>query len=88
MNAIKTGIMIIQFALGLLPSILETVQLIERPGNGIDKSAAVINLVKAAFELLPDDLKGLIAGDKIAAFTAKAIDVLVGFLNKVGIFPK
>lgn len=76
----------LQLALGLVPSIIDTVKAIETPGNGADKAATVINIVKTGISELAPDLQSKIGVDKLTSFVSKTIDIIVGFLNKVGVF--
>ena len=76
----------IRLLLGIIPALIELVKAIELPGNGADKAAAIIAIIKAAFEVIPDELKGVIGLDHVEAFVRKVIDIVVGFLNKVGVF--
>ena len=78
----------ITLALGIVPAIIELVKAVEIPGRGADKAAVVIDLVKAAFELVPEELKNLVGLDKVELFVRRTIDVVVAFLNRVGIFQK
>ena len=78
----------IQLVLGLIPSIMATIQAIETPGNGPDKAATVVQIVLAGLESVSPDLAAKVGLDKVQVFIAKAIDILVGFLNKVGVFKK
>ena len=76
----------IRLLLGIIPALIELIKAIELPGNGADKAAAIIAIIKAAFEVIPDELKNIIGLDHVEAFVRKVIDIVVGFLNKVGVF--
>jgi hypothetical protein len=72
----------------LIPKIIEMVKAVELPGNGADKLAIIVNFVHTAFEELAPELLSVISGDKIKAFTVRVVGIIVGFLNKVGVFAK
>jgi len=76
----------IRLLLGIIPALIELIKAIELPGNGADKAAAIIAIIKAAFEVIPGELKEIIGLDHVEAFVRKVIDIVVGFLNKVGVF--
>jgi len=75
-------------ALNLIPAIKELITAIEVPGYGPDKLKAVVELTKAAFEIIPDDLKASIGLDKVETFVTKVVTILVQYLNAVGVFKK
>lgn len=77
---------ILQLALSLVPLVINLVKAIEMPGSGPDKAAAIVNIVRAALEIVPEELKGLIGLEKIEAFVQKVINIVVAFLNKTGVF--
>ena len=82
----KQTLQAIQLAMALVPAILDAIRAIEIPGNGADKASAVVQIVLAALDSLAPDLAAAVGLDKVTAFIHKAIDILVAFLNKVGIF--
>ena len=88
MNFIKDALAVLQLAMGLIPHIAELVKAFEMPGFGPEKLALVVNTVKEAFNLLPDELRTKIAGDRIEAFVTKVVGFLVIFFNLTGIFKK
>ena len=76
----------IRLLLGIIPMLIELIKVIELPGNGAEKASVIINLVKAAFELIPDELKSLVGLDRVEGFIRRVIDIVVSFLNAVGEF--
>jgi hypothetical protein len=78
----------LKIAVALVPVIIETVKAIEVPGHGADKAATVVAVITAAFEELAPDVKATLGIDHIQAFTTRIIDIVVAFLNKVGVFNK
>lgn len=73
-------------ALALIPAIKELISAIEVPGHGPEKLKTVVELVKAAYEIIPDDLKAAIGLDRVEVFVTKVVTVLVAYLNAVGVF--
>ena len=84
----KSIIQAVQLALALIPQIIELIKSIELPGNGAAKAKVIIELVKAALELVPDDLVKLLGAEKVVAFVQRVIDIIIAFLNSVGLFRK
>lgn len=88
MDAIKKVLGYLQLAIGLVPQIIELVKAVELPGNGAQKLATVIEIVKAAWQLIPDELGHAVGLDKVEAFVAKIVPVIVQLLNAAGVFRK
>jgi len=78
----------LRVALSVIPEVINIIKAVELPGSGADKAAAVLQIVTAAFQTLPADVASAIGLDKVQAFASKVIDIVVGFLNKVGVFKK
>lgn len=74
--------------LGLVPVIIDLVKAVEMPGNGQAKLEAVVGLVLAAFDVLPEEVRKLIPVETVKLFVAKATSVVVSLLNLVGVFKK
>lgn len=74
--------------LGLTPMIRQVVTALEVPGHGVEKAEAVIQLVRAAWELVPDELKPKLGLDKVEAYVKTAIAVIVRLLNASGEFSR
>jgi hypothetical protein len=87
-EAIKKVLVYLQLAIGIVPQIIELVKAVELPGNGAAKFAAVIEIVKAAWELIPDEVAAVIGLQKVEAFVAKVVPIIVTLLNAAGIFKK
>ncbi len=82
-------ITIVTTLLGVIPQIIDIVKAIEVPGNGADKAATVTGLVFNGLHRLPHpDVVSKLGDNKVTEFIVKAINTVVGFLNKVGFFPK
>lgn len=79
---------VVTLLLSLVPQIIAMVKAIELPGNGADKAAAVISIVKETLTVLPEDLRKLIGADKVEGWLSTIISIVVNFLNKTGYFPK
>lgn len=88
MDAIRKVLMYLQLALGLVPQIIELVKAVELPGNGPQKLATVIEIVKAAWELIPEEIAQVIGLAKVEAFVAKVVPIIVMLFNAAGIFKK
>jgi len=88
MKILETPMLILSIALGIIPQIIQIIKTVEMPGNGAEKAATVLGIVKAAFELLPDEVRKLIGGDKVANFVNSVIDLTVKLLNVSGVFKK
>lgn len=83
-----TIIAVVRLALALVPEIIATIRAVELPGSGTAKAQAVVDLVKAALDLVPDELAKLVKLDKIEGFVRKVIDIVVSLLNAAGVFKK
>ena len=81
-----SALKIIQIALALVPYIIETVKAVEVSGNGPAKKDAVIAIVSAGIDSFAPELG--VSSDKVQGFISKVIDLVVGLLNKVGVFKK
>ncbi len=77
---------VFRLAMALVPLIVETVKAVEIPGNGADKSAAVLQIVLAGLDGIAPDLAQLFGIDKLTSFINKVINIVVALLNKAGIF--
>ena len=91
MNFIEKGIAVLRIGLGIVPQVIDVVKAFEQgsdPKTGDQKKAAVVGLVQASFDLLPDDVRKEIEDNKILSFAGKVIDVVVTGLNAIGIFKK
>lgn len=86
MNYLKTSFIVVQLALSLIPDIIALVKAIETTGNGPLKLKAVIDFIKAAFDLTPDDVQKAIGMDRVEAFATKVIGIIVAYLNAIGLF--
>lgn len=73
-------------ALNLIPAIKAIITEIETPGFGPEKLKTVIELVKASYEIIPDDLKAAIGLAKVETFVTKVVTILVAYLNATGLF--
>lgn len=76
----------IQMALSIVPQIIALVKAVELPGNGPAKLAAVIEIVKAAYAMIPPELAQAIGIEKVEAFVTKVVSVVVALLNKAKVF--
>ena len=74
--------------LGLVPVIIDVIKAVELPGNGSAKLEAVVALVLAAFEVLPEEVIKLIPVATVKLFITKATAVIVSLFNLVGLFSK
>lgn len=84
----KNALLVLQLALGLVPSVLAVIQAVEVPGSGAAKLETVSGIILAAFELLPEDIRRQIGADKILPFAKQVISLLVTLLNVTGQFKK
>jgi hypothetical protein len=84
----KTVLLVLQTALGIIPNVIDIIKAVEIPGNGAAKLATVTSIVIAAFEELAPEIKAMIGADKLASFAGKIVNIIVGFLNAVGILKK
>lgn len=79
---------IIKAVLLLLPAIIEAIKAVEElfpdSGNGDTKLSFIREIVKSAYEVV-DDLDDF---EDLWPFIERAISVVVGFFNKVGLFIK
>jgi len=78
----------IKVATQIVPHAIDLVKAFEVPeaaGKGVDKKEAVVAIIKA---VLPDDIEAAIGGDKTIQLIGTIIDVVVKFLNAIGIFKK
>ena len=83
-TGIETGVKII-------PAVTKLVQVFEQPeaaGQGASKKDALLGIVGAATDLLTDDEKAAIGANQVVKFIASVVDVVVKFLNAIGIFKK
>lgn len=87
-DALKKALLYFQLALGIVPQIIELVKAVELPGNGAAKLATVIDIIKAAFEIIPDEVKAIVGLPKIEAFVARIVPILVSLMNLAGVFKK
>ena len=78
----------VRLALGIVPELIALIKAVELSGNGAAKATAVAELVKAALNLVPEELVKIVHIDKIDGFVRRAIDVVVGLLNAAGAFKK
>lgn len=85
-DQIKKALAYIQLAIGIIPMIIELVKAVEIPGNGPAKLAAVVELVKAAYSLIPEDVAKALGIDKLETFVTKVVNIIVSFLNSTGVF--
>ena len=88
MNFIQRALSILQIALGIVPAVIDMVRAIEVPGNGQAKLKVIQDFIAAAFDMLPEDVKVLIGGEKLKSFATTVIGLVVSFLNLVGGFKK
>ena len=88
MNWVQKALSILQIALGIVPAVIDMVSKIEVPGNGAAKLKVVQDFIVAAFQMLPDDVKSIIGGEKLLAFATTVIGLVVSFMNLTGAFKK
>jgi hypothetical protein len=88
MGFLKDTLVVIQIALGLLPTIMNIVKQIEVPGFGAEKLGLITKTVAEAFNLLPADVRKQIGGDKLEVFVKKVVEYIVTFFNVTGVFSK
>lgn len=84
--AIQKAIGYLTIALSIVPMIIEMVKAVELPGNGPAKLATIIEIVKAAWGLIPEEAAKAIGLDKIEVFVTKVVNVVVLLLNAAGVF--
>jgi hypothetical protein len=88
MDALKKALLYVQLAIGLIPSIVDLVKQFELPGNGPAKAQAVLEIVKATWLIVPEEVQKQLGLDKLEAFVTKVVPVIVTYLNAFGIFKK
>lgn len=88
MDAIKKMLVYLQLAIGLVPQIIELVKAVELPGNGAAKFEAVIAIIKAAYQIIPEELAHAVGLEKVEAFVARVVPIIVTLLNATGVFKK
>lgn len=87
-NTISTAI---QTATTIIPGVMQLVQVFETPdsaGKGADKKDAVVSIIKSTLDVIPDDAKAAIGGDKTIQLVSNIVDIVVKFLNAIGVFKK
>jgi len=72
--------------ISIVPSLIGIIKAVELPGSGADKAATVTGLVVEAFKIVPPEIVKQIGLDKVESYVRKAIELVVNFLNKVGVF--
>lgn len=87
-DRIKQALALAQLLAGLVPIIRQMVEAIEVPRNGVLKAEAVVAIVRALWDALPDDVRQLLGLDRVAAFTSLVITPIVAVLNAAGILSK
>ncbi len=88
MNWVQKALSILQIALGIVPAVIDMVAKIEVPGNGAAKLKVVQDFIVAAFQMLPDDIRAIIGGEKLLAFATTVITLVVNFMNLTGKFSR
>lgn len=91
MSIFSTIATTLQTATTIIPHVIELIKAVEIPeanGQGASKKDAVLGIVQAALVAIPDDVKAAIGGDKVVSLVSTIIDVVVKFLNAVGVFGK
>lgn len=83
---ITKGLAIMQFMLGLIPYITAIVKSFEVPGYGEDKLVAVLATIRAAWDLLPVEVKSLLHLDAVEKYVTGVIKVIVRLYNTTGVF--
>jgi hypothetical protein len=81
-------ILALKTMLAIIPEVLAAIRAVESPGNGGEKTKAILLIVAEAFGALPDELKALIDASKFGKYVEKVIEILVNLLNVTGIFKK
>lgn len=81
-------ILALRTALAIIPEIINIIKALEVPGFGAEKLAAVVKIVLAAVDALPEELQKIIDASKFGAFIEKVVSIIVSLLNAVGIFKK
>ena len=88
LETVKTSI---QTAAAIVPHAIELVQSFEVPeaaGKGTDKKTAVVNVIHSSLADLPAEAKAALGGDNIISLIGRVVDIVVTFLNAVGVFKK
>lgn len=81
----------IKTAVTITPLVMELVKVFELPeanGQGGNKKDAVIGIIKSALDVIPQEVKDAIGGDNTIKLVSSVIDVVVKFLNLIGVFKK
>lgn len=87
-DKIVTGI---KTATVITPLVIDLVKVFELPEaskQGVNKKDAVIGIIKAALDVIPEEAKQAIGGDNTIKLVSSVIDVVVRFLNLIGVFRK
>lgn len=87
-SKLKDAWALMSMFLGLAPMIRELISAIEVPGHGPEKLKVVVDLAKAAYEMVPGEFKVLISLDKVEAYVVTIVNILVPYFNAVGLFTK
>lgn len=79
--------------IGIAPEVVDTVKAIEASAanttqTGVEKAAAVTNIVLAALQTSVPAIFNTIGLEKVTTFIGKAISEVVTLFNKIGIFRK
>lgn len=89
LDAIKKALAYLQLAREIALMVIDFVKAVEIPGNGAEKLAVVIELVKAAWEeVVPAEIKKVLGLEQIEKFVKVVVEIVVKFLNLTKVFTK
>lgn len=89
LDAIKKALAYLQLAREIALMVIDFVKAVEIPGNGAEKLATVIELVKAAWEeVVPAEIKKVLGLEQIEKFVKVVVEIVVKFLNLTKVFTK
>lgn len=85
---IQDGLLIMQVAMTLVPTIFPLIKAVETAGNGVEKAKVVSDAVVASLKLLPPAVQFRIPVLQIAAFIDEVTSSIVNLYNITGLFTK
>lgn len=78
-----------QLATTITPHIKELIQAFEIPeaaGQGASKKDAVMAAIQAILVMISQDIKDTFGDNNVISFISTMIDIIVKFLNNIGVF--